>query len=254
MPADLFALAYPYLLPAARVLGLLAFMPGFSANSVPPVVRVGLAAGTSALMVSAAGPRPRSPGSPGELILSLCAELALGLVIGWLVTILVEAARWAGETIDLQIGLGAASMFDPMTPHGASLLGQTYYLAAVTFFFTVDGHHWILLALGDSLDSLPPGALLDGQPLVLLVLGALASALSLTIRVAAAGTAAMLLADVGLAVIGRNVPQMNVFMVGMPAKFALGIIVLAMTAPLLGGPLGAMVGQTRHFVALLLGG
>jgi flagellar biosynthetic protein FliR len=74
------------------------------------------------------------------------------------------------------------------------------------------------------------------------------------VRVAAAGLVSLLLADVALALMARTVPNMNVFLVGMPAKLGMGLAVLAVSAPLAAGALGSLVGQMCHVVNLLLGG
>jgi flagellar biosynthesis protein FliR len=153
----------------------------------------------------------------------------------------------------MQIGLRAADFLDPITSHGSSTLGQLYYLSAITFFFVVDGHHWVLAALARSYERIPPGQIALGGPTLDLLLNAMASALDIAVRLGAAGIAALLLADIALAIIGRHVPQMNVFLVGMPAKLGAGLLVLALSASLLGFAFSGLITDARHYVDALLG-
>lgn len=252
---DVWGLLYTHMLPAARVLGILVFLPGLSSDHVPAQARMVVAGGVALLVASATGAETPLPESSGALMVALVGELSLGLVVGWAVAVFFESLRWSGEVLDMQIGLRAGQFFDPLTSHGGTLIGQLYHLTALTFFFVIDGHHWVLAAIGRSFERIPAGEVAFGGSTVALLLDAAASAVDISVRMAVAGVAALLLADIALAIVGRHVPQMNVFLVGIPGKLAAGIIVLAVCAPMLGGVMGALVAEVKHYVlALLVGG
>ena len=251
--SDLHHLLLLYMLPAARALGVLAFLPGLSAAYIPPQVRLVIGGAVALLAGGAAGPR-LPPANEADLLIALLGELGLGLIVGWAVAVFFESLRWAGEIVDMQLGLRAGQFFDPIAAHGSSLLGQVYYLTAITFFFVIDGHHWILAALGRSFERLPPGELGFGAPALELLVSAAASALDIGVRMAAAGMASLLLADVALAIVGRHVPQMNVFLVGIPAKIGAGLLVLAVTAPAMAGVMGVLLSEVKGYLAALLTG
>ncbi|NSW54864.1 MAG: flagellar biosynthetic protein FliR [Armatimonadetes bacterium] len=242
------------LIPAARAVGVLAFMPGMNAQSIPPHLRLLLAGGIALLVGSSVNASANLPSDASAYMLVLLSELGLGLLVGWAVSVFLESVRWSGEVLDMQIGLRMGSFLDPTTHQGSSTLGQAYYLAAFTIFLAVDGHHWVLAALARSYERIPPGSVAFSGSTVDLTLGAAGSALDLGVRVAAAGLVSLLLADVALALMARTVPNMNVFLVGMPAKLGVGLAVLAVSAPLAAGALGSLVEQVRQVVNLLLGG
>ncbi len=242
------------LIPAARAVGVLAFMPGMNAQSVPPHLRLLLAGGIALLVGSSVSAPANLPPDASAYMLVLLSELGLGLLVGWAVSVFLESVRWSGEVLDMQIGLRMGSFLDPTTNQGSSILGQVYYLAALTILLAVDGHHWVLAALARSYERIPPGSAAFSGGTLDLTLGAASSALDLGVRVAAAGLVSLLLADVALALMARTVPNMNVFLVGMPAKLGMGLAVLAVSAPLAAGALGSLVGQMCHVVNLLLGG
>lgn len=243
----------PYLLPAARTVGVMAFLPGIGAQTVPPPVRLAVALGVAFLVASACGPSAAPLDNPLAFMVALMAELGLGLTVGWLATVLFEALRWAGEILDLQLGLRAGEVFDPITAQGSSQLGHLYHRTALTIFFVLDGHHWVLAALAHGLERVPPGQIAVGAPLLRLLTGELASSMDIVARAGAAGIAALLLADVALAIVGRHVPQMNVFLVGIPAKLGAGLLVLAVSAPLLVWAMGALMADVKHYVPAVLG-
>lgn len=242
------------LIPAARALGVLAFMPGMNAPSVPGHLRIVLAGGVALLVGSAVQAPEKLPQDASAYMLVLISELGLGLMVGWAVSVFLESVRWSGEVLDMQIGLRMGSFLDPTTNQGSSILGQIYYLAALTIFLAVDGHHWVLAALARSYERIPPGEMAFGGSTLDLALDAARTALDLGVRVAAAGLVSLLLADVALALMARTVPSMNVFLVGMPAKLGMGLAVLAVSAPLAAGVFVSLTEQVRHVTALLLGG
>jgi flagellar biosynthetic protein FliR len=250
---DLVALALPYALPTARAVGVVAFLPGLGGERVPPMVRLAIAGGVSLLAVSGIRPQVHPPSNPEAYMLALVSELALGLIVGWCVTVLLEAARWAGELLDVQIGFRTGETLDPVSAHSGAPIAQLYYLTAFTFFFVVDGHHWVLAALARSLERIPPGQVSFSSSALSLLLGCLTSSMDIAVRLCVAGTTALLLADLALAVVGRHVPQMNVFLVGIPAKIGSGLLVLAVSAPLLAWGLGQLISDLRQYVGALLG-
>jgi flagellar biosynthetic protein FliR len=253
-PQDLLALLYPYLLPSARMIGVVVMLPGLSSPHVPPLVRLAVAVGVAVLAVSATGVRGRPPEREAQVLILLVGELGLGFIIGWGVSVFFEGIRWAGEVLDIQIGLRVGSLLDPLTADTGSLLGQLYALTALTFFFVVDGHHWVLAGVARSFQTIPPGSVTFSGSSLHLLLGAASGALEIGVRICAAGVTSLLLTDIALTVVGRHVPQMNVFFVGIPGKLWAGLAVLTLTAPLLGGTLLTMVEEIRRLVTALVTG
>ena len=254
IPLDTQAVMLPYLLAAARAVGIIALLPGISAPHVPPQVRITISLGLAVVVAGVAAPPVTIPQDPIAYTLMLVGELGLGLIIGWAVSVFFESVRWAGEILDIQIGLRAGQLLDPSGFGVSTLLGQLYHLVATTFFFVVDGHHWVLAAIARSYSRLPVGSVSFTPRALELLVSAAQSALDIGIRTAAAGVAALLLADIAMSIIGRQVPQMNVFLVGLPAKLVAGLVVLATSAPLMGGALWYIVEGVKHVVLALLAG
>lgn len=218
-----------------RTFALVAVAPGFSAAAVPPLVRVTLAAGLALSLAPliASGRVDLLALTPQGYLALLLSEVILGAIMGYLLSCLLEAARLAGEVVDLQIGFRAGALYDPLSAGTSSVVGHLWSLAAVVFFFAVDGHHWLLRALLRSYALCPVGTLVYHKELATVALQAVQALFVLALQMSAPVVATLILADLALGLIGRVMPQMNLMMVGMPAKILIGLGALAACSPLL---------------------
>ena len=237
-----------------RVFGLVALTPGFDATFVPPLVRVTLA-GALALALSALIATPSATVlnlTPQAYLALLLSELLLGAILGWLLSCLLEAARLAGEIVDLQIGFRAGELYDPATSGHSSVLGRLWYLSALVFFFAVNGHHWLLAGLARSFELCPVGELVYQKQLAALAVEALAALFTLALQLAAPVVAALILADLTLGLVGRSMPQMNLMLVGMPGKILIGLAALTACSPLAANALTLMLEQFQGLLQAAL--
>jgi flagellar biosynthetic protein FliR len=243
------------LLPAfARTVGIIAFMPGISSPQVPFPVRAGLVLGICAAVAPAlAGAAATAADIPlGQFGLVLLTEAVFGVVIGYGASLLMEAARLAGELIDLQIGLRAAELFDPIGATRSSLLGTFYSLIATLLFLQLDGHHWVLAGLHRSFLVAPVGCLIYRSALIPLVLNLWGTMCDLALRMGAPVMAVLLLTDLAFGLVVRAVPQVNILFVGMPAKIGLGLLGLALTASVFLAALTGLLGDLQTYVMEVL--
>jgi flagellar biosynthetic protein FliR len=158
-------------------------------------------------------------------------------VIGGLMAFGVVAAFAAfllgGRIIDVQMGFGVASLIDPTTRSSAPLLGTFLNFLAVVTFFAIDGHHLIIRGLAFSLEHIPPGTSL-GEINIGAVVAHFGAMFIFGVMVVAPALIAILLLDIGLAVIARTMPQVNVFIVSLPLKIFVGLAMTAISLPYLG--------------------
>jgi flagellar biosynthetic protein FliR len=128
----------------------------------------------------------------------------------------------------MQFGFGIANLIDPVTHTQGPLLGVGLNMLAVTVFFAADGHHLLIRALGFSLEHFPPG-----RPVAelnfLAVIGQAGAMFTLGLMLVAPAVFAVLLLDIGFALAARSMPQMNVFIIAIPFKVAVGILVFALS-------------------------
>lgn len=219
-------LAAAYMLTFARIGTLVMLMPGLGERLVSPRLRLSLAL----LLALVLFPFTRTL-LPGEaagsaLIGLLIGEIAVGLVMGLSVRMIVAALQTAGNIVAQELGLAFAMSVDPAMGGQQAAIGNFLNLLGVTLIFSGDLHHLAIAAIRDSYVLLPPG----GPPLmgdaVTLAIGSVARGFSLGLRIAAPFIAFGILVNLGLGVLSRLMPQLQVFFLAMPATILAGMVVL----------------------------
>jgi flagellar biosynthetic protein FliR len=217
-----------------RIGVLLMMSPIFTAIEGLVTVRVLLTLVLSAMLVSGMSV-PAAPAALGfgAVVLAALQELAVGLTLAFGVMAAFAAFSMAGEILDIQSGFGLASVYDPVTHDGAPMFATMLNMLGVVVFFSVDAHHAFMRGIAFSLQHVAPGAGFGAlqADAVIRMFGLMFSlGVSLIIPV----LLCLLLVEIGLAVVSRVLPQMNVFIVLVPVKLAAGIVLFALTLPVLG--------------------
>jgi flagellar biosynthesis protein FliR len=135
--------------------------------------------------------------------------------------------------MDIQLGFGVAGLIDPTTRNQAPLLGTILNMTAVLTFFLIGGHRLLLKGLAFSLQQIPPGSAFKGVPLAQ-VLAQFGGMFTYAALLAAPVMTVVLLVDIAMAMMARTMPQMNVFIIGLPLKILVGLTVLAISLGFLG--------------------
>lgn len=167
----------------------------------------------------------------GALLAAATVNALVGLALGWLTGALFWLFAVAGGVIDFGSGLAVSQIFDPMTGGQAAVFGRWLPMAALVLFLVGGGLPVIVLGLDRSVRALP----LDARPVVDGDLGALAvelvSQLFLAgVELALPLTATLLVTEVTLGVASRFTPQLNVFLVGLPAKIWVTLLLVPVVA------------------------
>lgn len=222
-----------FLLALFRVAGIVGAMPVLGGRAVPARVKLALALVLTLVLLPAL-PLERWPLQPHGIWqwLGLAAhELLFGILLGFAAQVPVLAMQLAGELIGLQMGFGIAAVLDPEAGGQENLIAGLLQVVALLLFLTFDGHHVVLRALADSFRAVPPGGLALSPDLLGEGIRLTGRLLELGLRLGAPVLAALLLAEAGLGLVARTVPQMNIFIVGFPLKIGLGFAMLALTLP-----------------------
>lgn len=217
-----------FLLILARTSSFFSVFPAFGGGNVPHRIKAGAAALLAILLYSGAEPLQALPSSTGAFMLLIVGEVLLGLLLGSLVHFVFMAAQFAGQAIGVQMGLAAASIFDPTTKEQVAVNGRFYYLIAIMIFLGLDLHHDFIAGLGCSFDVVPPGSGVFPEAGIRHWVALTGQVLLLGVRLSLPVIGALLLVDTALAFLARIVPQMNIFLIGFPLKISLGMLVMAL--------------------------
>jgi flagellar biosynthetic protein FliR len=214
---------------ALRLGPLFVLAPVFGGTAVPVRLRVFLALAFATMLASLINVQAASiPASPGGFLGAAAAELFVGIALVFGLFAAFGAFLLGGRLLDFQIGFGIANLIDPATRSHAPLLGTALNLLALAVFLAVDGHHMIIRGFAWSLEHFPPG-----RPLAELDPSAVAAQFGVMFAyglvIVAPAVFALLLLDVALAVVARTMPQMNIFIVAMPLKVFVGLLMLALS-------------------------
>jgi flagellar biosynthesis protein FliR len=179
----------------------------------------------------------------GHLALVVVSELLIGLTIGFVAQLLFAGIQLGGELISQQMGLNIATIFDPLNAQQVSLIAHFQYVLAMLMFLSGSAHHWFIVAMAESLHSIPLAGLSASGAVLPVILTLLGKACVIAIQLAAPVSIALLLATLALGVIARLVPQLNVFMLSFPATLGLGLVMLALALPFVMGGIQLAFGQ-----------
>jgi len=211
-----------------RCTGLIFTAPIFGHHSIPRLVKFGLAATLTIALVKTAGANAGSM----SILMAAPIELVIGLSLGYILSMGFQAVELAGRVISIQLGLSLGSVFSPTEEEASTAIDPFFSVFAGLLFLALGLHLAVIHALANSFAVYPVGG---GWPMDLAATGAQTIALSmeLGVRVALPVALVLLLVELAVALLARAIPQINVFILGLPLKMLVGLAVLAVAMPAL---------------------
>lgn len=218
-----------FLLIAMRASGLFLTAPIFASRNIPAMVKAAWILLMAFLVFPIVGFNPGALPLPGiPLGLAVLRELLIGFSIGLGASLVFTGIQLAGQAVDIQMGLGMVNIIDPITSTQISVMGQYYFLVATLVFLCVDGHHFLIRAVVDSFNVIPLGSAHFSPALQNKVSQLFSHVFFIAFRVGAPVIGALFVTNMALGIVARTVPQMNVFIVGMPLNLAVGFLMAAL--------------------------
>lgn len=240
-----------FLVLVSRIGGLLAALPVFSGRTIPTKVKLGLVLVIS-LMLAPVIPLPTLSLDPVVLVGGLLSEMIIGVTIGLAVRLVFGALEVAGELLGIQMGFGAVHLFDPTTSHQTPMIAQFLTMLASLIFLAMNAHLFAMATIIQSYESIPAfGAHLSshlGEEILLLS----QRMFTIGLKLAAPVLITILLINVLLALLGRAVPQVNVFILSFPVTIAGGLLVLSLGMPFTVDLIASQLEQLQLTIEALL--
>lgn len=236
--AQWMSLLAQWIFPLARILAVLAVVPLFANAALPLRLRLvfGLALTVAIAPILPPPPAGIEPAS-GAGLLILGQQILIGVAMGMVMRVMVGAIALCGELISMQMGLGFATMYDPMSTSQTAVTSEFISLLASLIFLAMDGH---LLVIGTLVQSFQAMPVISPMPKLGFFLNvtewgrnifAYGLLLSLPVIVT------LIITNVALSVLSRAAPQLNLMAVGFPITLAVGLIVLGVSLPHMIGPM-----------------
>ena len=244
--------AFAFLLIFARVGSILMLVPALGETTIPARMRLTFALALTLVLLPMLSPKlPAMPNDPLALLVPMGHEIVVGLILGSIARLAVTGTQVAGSVIAFQAGLSIAQAADP-TNNGVqgALIGAFLSFLGVALIFATDLHHVTIAAMYESYELFRPT-----DPLMLgdaseVILRTVAGAFAVGVQMSAPFIVFGLVFHLGMGILGRLMPQLQVFFIAMPATVLVGLILMALLLTMM---MGLFITHYEGVLAMLRG-
>lgn len=225
-----------FLVVFVRVMGFFIILPVMSGQNMPLIARIALSLGLAILaFTSNIITLPPYGATIVGFGLLLLQEFLIGLVIGFIVMMFFSLFHFVGQLVDFQIGFSMVNVADPFGQQQTPITGNLYFLTVSVFFIWTGALQAVIEVFFASFELLNIGeaVVLGNAPLSFFIFEIIIGYFVLALRIAMPVIGTIIIVDIILGILVKAVPQMNVFVVGLPIKVFLGMIIIYLTLPML---------------------
>ncbi len=242
------ALAASFMLVFARVGAMVMLLPGFGEVNIPVRIKLSIALLLTLILLPLhRGAYQVDLGAVAPMAVLVVQEIVIGIVLGATARVTIAALQVAGSVIAQQLGLGFVTAVDPTQGQQGLLIGNFLTLLGLALLFATDTHHLVIAALNDSYTLFAPGRIVPSADVAALATSAFATAFKIGIQLSAPFLVFGIVFNLGLGILARLMPQMQVYFVGVPLSIVLGFLILiAVLATMMGGYMDYLGGVLRQ--------
>ena len=240
------ALAATFMLVFARVCAMVMLLPGFGESNIPVRIKLAIALLLTLIIL----PLHRAAyqvdlTSMSSLGVLMVHEIVIGIVLGATARVTLSALAVAGSVIAQQLGLGFVTAVDPTQGQQGLLIGNFLTILGMTLLFATDSHHLVISALNESYRIFSPGELMPSGDVAALATRAFSTAFKIGMQLSAPFLVFGLVFNIGLGVLARLMPAMQVYFVGVPLSIMAGFLILALVLT------GMMATYLNYFIGVM---
>lgn len=221
------------LLAFVRIVLIFRQAPILGSNHMKNQVKIGLAALLSLVAFPHLKVPDNFPTEPRGYILCILSQVGVGLAIGFVSYLVMAAAQFGGEMMDIQMGLSAAATMDPSSGGTSKLIMRLNFYFAMLLYLTTNGHHEFLRALYKSFDIIPVTTFNVNGALIELFIDHTRDIFVIGLQIASPPIAALFITQIAMGLVSKVAPQMNVFMLSFPANIGVGMMMLSVGLPVI---------------------
>lgn len=221
---------YAYILLLCRLGALFMLMPGVGEVFISARIRITFAALVTFALIPWLGPlMPALPGNALVMIGQALHEILIGILMGTIARLIVAALEIGGMIISTQMGISAAVMFNPVLATQGSLISVFLTLAGLKIIFITNLHHVFFYALRDSYVLFPPTAELPIGAMTEGVTQAVSDSFRIAVQISSPFLVLGVVFFVGLGLLSRLMPQIQIFFIALPLQIILGLVLLGLS-------------------------
>ena len=222
-----------FLLVLTRTSGIFFVSPFFGSQNIPEQIRAATALAMAILTfpILLDEMTIEAPATVLMFTVLIIQELFIGWLIGFVGYVVLAAITMSGKIMDMQVGFTIAQVMDPTSREQSPLIGSFLYNLTIIYFLAVNGHHMIVAALIESFRAVPFNAITWHGSMADFIIN-LTNGIFLTgMKIAMPVTFSILITNVGMGILARTMPQMNIFVIGVPMHLMIGTAMLALLMP-----------------------
>ena len=208
---------------AIRVSALFFMVPTLGGELLPLKLRAAMSAGIAMVLTPLVG--DVAVDSVVGVAVAGLGEFVLGMAMGLVVRLVLMIAELAGEVAGMQMGFAFNRVVDPLSGQNLAVTSRIMGVLSLLVFLALDGHHMIIYGLGDSLQRAPVGTVLPRAIYIETLVPLLSLGVATALRIAAPVMVALLLTNVGIGLLARAAPQLNLFIFAFGVTIGLGTLV-----------------------------
>ena len=222
-----------FLLVLSRTSGIFLISPFFGAMNVSARIRATIAVAMSVLIFPLIV-QERVVTAPASIVMfagTIAQEMFIGWLIGFVAYVAMAAINMSGKIMDMQVGFAVANVMDPTSGQQSPLIGSFLYYLSIIYFLVANGHHMIIAALVESFRRVPFDSVVWNPSIADFMIDITNGVLLVGMKIAMPVTFAILITNVGMGILARTMPQMNIFVIGIPMHLLIGTFMLSMLLP-----------------------
>ena len=224
-----------FLLVLTRIAAFIVFAPILGSRQFPALVKIGFILLLTFTVYPVVGRMALPPGAgAGDLALYLFMELLVGLAIAFATRLIFTAVQIGGTMVDFQMGFGVVNVIDPQTETQVSITAQFQNIFTILIYLALNAHHTTITALMESFQLIDPLNMNFGGGVMKFIMKLFTDTFIIGVKIAAPIMAILFFISVGLGLVARTVPQMNVFIVGFPLQIGVGLIMIGLSMTFFG--------------------
>ncbi|MFZ5669243.1 MAG: flagellar biosynthetic protein FliR [Pseudomonadota bacterium] len=213
----------------ARVGALVMLVPGLGDASVPPRIRLAFALLMALILAPLTAPGLAVPTTVGAASGAVIGETLIGLMMGAILRLVMSALATAGEVVSIQTTLGFAQTANPTQAQPSATLSTFLTLLGTVLIMTTDLHHLFFGAMVRSYELFPFGRVMPVADAGSLAVQTVAGSFALGLQLAAPVIVFSLVFNIAAGLVGRAMPQFQIFFVATPLSVMLGLSVFALS-------------------------
>jgi flagellar biosynthetic protein FliR len=222
--------SYIFILVLIRYLGLFLFAPVLGSNVIPIRVKLGLVFFLAVMTVPLFYSSGMSLPSQEVIILrDVLLELGIGFTMGFIANLSFAAIQLAGRFIDLRMGFAIVNVVDPIHGETMPMMAQYKNILAILLFLAMNGHQLLIKTLYQSFEVIPLASGFLSNKGFQFIFRQTGDLFLLAFKIALPVIGTILVADIIFGFLARTIPQINIFIVGLPVKIMLGFVILMLS-------------------------